>query len=112
MIHPFPVAVAAAVLAAAPLCALAQASSPTGSASPKPAAKAAYTSAFDGYRRFDDQKVGRWRDANDNVGRIGGWQAYAREAAGEAAAPAPAQPASVPHDAHPGHGGHSMHKKP
>lgn len=36
-----------------------------------------------------------WRDANDTVGRIGGWRAYAREAQ----APEPA--ASVP--AHAGH---------
>lgn len=44
---------------------------------------AAYRSAFEGYRRFDDQPVGSWRSANDVVGRIGGWQAYAREGQGK-----------------------------
>jgi hypothetical protein len=29
-----------------------------------------------------------WRDANDRVGRIGGWRAYAREAQSAASAPA------------------------
>jgi hypothetical protein len=65
-------------------------------------------SAFEGYRRFADEPVADWRTANDRVGRIGGWQAYAREAAA-AARPAPAaSPASAPgagHDAHhPGQG--------
>lgn len=44
---------------------------------------AGYRSAFEGYRRHDDQPVGSWREANDLVGRIGGWQAYAREGQGE-----------------------------
>ena len=44
---------------------------------------AGYRSAFEGYRRYDDQPVGSWREANDLVGRIGGWQAYAREGQGE-----------------------------
>ncbi|MBC7938909.1 MAG: hypothetical protein H7Z19_03950 [Chitinophagaceae bacterium] len=41
-----------------------------------------YRSAFEGFRPFADQPVGSWRDANDTVGRVGGWRAYAREAAG------------------------------
>ena len=46
----------------------------------------AYRSAFDGYRGFTDQPVGSWRKANDDVGRIGGWKAYAREGQGGGAA--------------------------
>jgi hypothetical protein len=110
-------AIAAAFVAAAPLAALAQASAPpsapTHSASSTAPAQAAYQSAFHGYRRFDDQKVLPWRDANDNVGRIGGWQAYARESAGDepAAAKPAAQPASMPHDGRTGHDGHPVPKK-
>lgn len=32
------------------------------------------------YRVFSDEKLGSWKEANDNVGRIGGWRAYAKEA--------------------------------
>lgn len=57
-----------------------------------------YRSAFAGYQRFTDEKVGSWKDANDNVGRIGGWRQYAREvregdAPGSSPAPAGARPA-------------------
>ena len=51
-----------------------------------------YESPFTGYRGYRDERVGSWRDANDTVGRIGGWRAYAREAA-EAD---PAKPAGAP----------------
>lgn len=47
-----------------------------------------YRSAFDGYRAYSDQPVGSWRQANDLVGQIGGWKAYARE--GQAGETAPA----------------------
>lgn len=57
---------------------------------PRPAASAvapgtitsAYRSAFDGYRPFSEQPLDSWREANDRVGQIGGWQAYAREGQG------------------------------
>lgn len=42
-----------------------------------------YQSAFEGYRRLTDEPVVSWKGANDNVGRIGGWRVYAREAAGQ-----------------------------
>jgi hypothetical protein len=45
-----------------------------------------YRSAFEGYRPFAEQPLTSWRQANDLVGRIGGWQAYAREAQGGAVA--------------------------
>ena len=94
-----------------------------------------YTSAFDGYRAFSEQKVLSWRESNDLVGRIGGWQSYAREAAGGEAMPAnqtgapaagtpgsspapvqvppPAKPASAPsNSSNDPHAGHVMPKKP
>ena len=40
----------------------------------------AYESPFAGYRSHADAKVGPWRGVNEEVGRIGGWKAYAREA--------------------------------
>ena len=42
--------------------------------------ESAYRSAFAGYRRYSDQPVASWTASNDVVGRVGGWQAYAREA--------------------------------
>ena len=53
-----------------------------------------HTSAFTQYRRLTDIPVGSWRDANDTVTRIGGWRAYAREAAQPASPAAPVVPAS------------------
>ena len=40
-----------------------------------------YESSFRNYRPLGNDKVGGWKEANDNVGRIGGWRVYAREAA-------------------------------
>jgi hypothetical protein len=39
-----------------------------------------YRSAFDGYRKHADEKVDSWKAVNDNVGRVGGWRAYLKEA--------------------------------
>ncbi len=66
-----------------------------------------YRSAFDGYRPFSDQAVVPWREANELVGRIGGWQAYAREGQGTSGKP-PAPAASAASGA----GSHSGHKTP
>lgn len=49
----------------------------------EPAASSAYRSAFTGYRAFAEQSLTPWRQANDAVGQIGGWQAYAREGQGK-----------------------------
>lgn len=58
-----------------------------------------FKSAFEGYQPFTDDPAGRWRQANDTTARIGGWRAYAKEAAGTApekpAQPAPAIPPEV-----------------
>ena len=40
----------------------------------------AYKSAFEGYQPFTDDKTVNWKEANDNVARIGGWRAYAKQA--------------------------------
>ena len=39
-----------------------------------------YKSSLANYRAFPDEKLTSWKEANDNVGRIGGWRAYAKEA--------------------------------
>ncbi len=67
-----------------------------------------YRSAFEGYRRYADEPVTPWKAANDQVGRIGGWRTYAKEASGDAPGGAhgehgaPAKPASAAPDAAPG----------
>ena len=69
-----------------------------------------HASAFATYRAVGDGQVGNWQEANRTVARIGGWRAYAREAAAPAPAPAPAAPAPAPAPAarspaaHHGHG--------
>ena len=40
-----------------------------------------YKSPFADYRPLGEDKDTPWRDANETVGKIGGWRAYAREAA-------------------------------
>ena len=41
--------------------------------------KLQYKSAISTYHPYTDQQVQSWREANDLVGRIGGWRAYAKE---------------------------------
>lgn len=95
---------------------VAQASSPVASSAtpvpPNAATRQAYRSAFEGYKGHADQPVGPWQKANDAVGRIGGWQAYAREAAAPAASAATGA-ASAAERSSSGHGGsHPVTKKP
>ena len=60
-----------------------------------------YQSVFSDYLGDLDPPVQSWREANERVGKIGGWRAYAREATtGE---PAKTTPAVDPHAGH--HGG-------
>lgn len=57
----------------------------------------AYRSAFEGYKGLTEQPVQSWRESNDTVGRIGGWQSYAREGqGGPVAGNAPPTEAKVP----------------
>lgn len=69
-----------------------------------------YQSSLAGYRRFADEKLTPWKEANETAARIGGWRAYAREtqegaapsssASAPAAGPARAVPASAPAAGH------------
>ena len=52
-----------------------------------------HASALTAAPSLSETPVGSWREANDTVNRIGGWRAYAREAAA-AVAPPPSAPAS------------------
>ncbi len=38
-----------------------------------------YQSAFSTYQSYADQPIISWRNANDTVGKIGGWRSYAKE---------------------------------
>jgi len=62
-----------------------------------------FHSALQNYRPYSEQPIQVWRESNDNVGRIGGWRAYAREAR-QADDGKPAKPTKDdPHGGH--HGG-------
>lgn len=92
-----------AAIAAAPLL-LSAAAPAQNTQRPDPLdAKAAiaplvYRSTLSGYKPLAAESPAvAWRDANDAVLRIGGWRAYAREAAAPAASsPARAAAASAP----------------
>ncbi len=47
----------------------------------RPASALTYRSAFEGYQSFTDDMRLNWQEANATAGRIGGWRAYAKEAA-------------------------------
>ncbi|MGH6625430.1 MAG: hypothetical protein ACRECD_02615 [Burkholderiaceae bacterium] len=65
--------------------------------SPDAAVPAAqYRSSFSGYRPLRDEPLGSWKETNDQVGRIGGWRVYAREARQPGAVPATNSPNSAP----------------
>jgi hypothetical protein len=82
-----------------------------------------YRSSLATYRRHSMEQPLSWREANDKVGRIGGWRAYAREANEPEAPSAPPVPdeampskspkplaaPSVPQPKPSGHGGHHTH---
>jgi hypothetical protein len=50
-----------------------------------------YTSPIADYRPYADEKIVSWRAANDKVGQIGGWRAYAKEAQQPENMPTPMQ---------------------
>jgi hypothetical protein len=66
------------------------------------AAPAPFRSAFDGYQSYTDEKIINWKEANDRVGRTGGWREYAKEAQLPAGDGTPAT--NTPADPHAGHG--------
>ena len=58
-----------------------------------------HTSPFARYKAHTEVEVGAWRQANDLTAQIGGWRAYAKEAAtGQSAPDTP--PAANPHAGH------------
>ena len=64
-----------------------KAAASSGTAMPPAAAASsasplAYRSELEGYKGLTEQPLQSWRESNDTVGRIGGWQAYAREGQG------------------------------
>jgi hypothetical protein len=85
-----------AVLASVPAMAQTPKARPDPADARAPVAPLTYKSSLAQYRKPDAEAPPlAWRDANDAVERIGGWRAYAREAAAAPAAPASA-PASAP----------------
>ena len=74
-----------------------------------------HDSVLSRYKRFEDPPVLPWREANDTVGRIGGWKAYAQEKA-EGTTPnvnPNATPnATVTQPAPSGHQGHHTPRQP
>jgi len=93
-------------LAALPALAALAASAQTGPAPPHaaaaPAAPLSFRSATEGYKPFAEEKPIPWKQANETVRQRGGWQAYAKEGAGEAEA--------KPSGAGDPHAGHAMPK--
>lgn len=101
-------ALALALLGSATVLALAQprstsahpAADPLHAAAPLPPPDVG--PAWADYRRHAEPPRRDWKDANAEVGRIGGWRAYAREAQ-RTLAPAPAASNPVGRPAHAGH---------
>lgn len=54
---------------------------PAQTKTPEAAPALPYRSALEGYRPYGEIKMMPWSEANDTVGKIGGWRAYAKEAA-------------------------------
>lgn len=108
--HFFAAALAAAAAGLLPaLPALAEQPAPSSSSAAAPSdpsdpgaavAPLSYRSPFAGYRPLGGAKVG-WKEANDEVGRIGGWRTYAREARASEPAASTA----------PGRGAHQHHEQ-
>lgn len=81
---------------AASASALAQSVATAGRPDPRdagvPVPPAVHQSPFAQYRPFAAEVLGPWRGVNDEVGRIGGWKVYAREAYEANKQPASAAP--------------------
>ena len=73
-----------------------------------------YRSAWSSYRPYAEEKVISWKDANDEVRRIGGWRTYQRESQGQPSGNAGAAKDFVkptPSEAGPAQS-HDAHQKP
>jgi hypothetical protein len=104
MFHPLPARWLAVFPAMAVLAAMAQPA--PGEAPAAAPAALSYKSALEGYRPFTDEKPIPWKEANETVRQRGGWQAYAKEAAGPGAAGA--EPPKGQANAPAAHQGHTM----
>ena len=62
---------------------------------PTPSNASPYTSPTAEYTPFVDEKVKPWKEANDAVGKIGGWREYAKEANAQTSAAESASAHSV-----------------
>ena len=60
------------------------------------AAPVGFQSVLEGYKPYTEEKTVNWKAANDTTAQIGGWRAYAKEAAQTSPAqnPAPTDPAN------------------
>jgi hypothetical protein len=63
-----------------------------------------FESVFDGYKPYVHQAPAPWRQSVDRVGEVGGWRAYAREAAEPEDSGAQHGAPETPHSGH-DHGG-------
>jgi hypothetical protein len=59
-----------------------------------------YTSPMRAYQAYADEPIQSWREANDRVGRLGGWRTYAKDTSTQD--PVNAAPAAAPHAGHQG----------
>jgi hypothetical protein len=89
MLLPFLSRLAPVVLALAAVPAAAQ-SEPTPARTSSAGEGFIRGTPLENYKPFADETLIPWKEANDTVGRIGGWREYAREAR------PPASPSSAP----------------
>ncbi len=64
-----------------------------------PSTPVVYKSPFSDYHPLGEDKRTPWKAANDEVGRIGGWRVYAREAAAPSATGTPSRTQTAPNAA-------------
>ena len=91
----FALAAAVAGSAAAQAPARPQAADPTAATASRP-----YESAFKDYRPYTHPEIARWREANEEVGRLNGHVGHVPAQPGVAAKPAAKPPAHSGHGAH------------
>ena len=91
--------IAGLALACAPLIALAQAArAPVDPKAPAPAV--VYESAFKDYRPYVDPEIARWREVNDEVGRLKGHVGHVPQQPASPVKPAAKSAAPSGHGAH------------
>ncbi len=60
----------------------------------------AYESTFKDYRRYSDPEVSRWREANEEVGKLDGHKGHVQPPRGADSSPRAAKPAAGGHGSH------------